>query len=90
MTPVDAAGNTIYSDTNPGDVATCDEAMEKVVKSYAHRDSILKGKGHSGSGTEPPGGGNGAGRKVTRSEFEAATPLVQQKLATDPAVTITD
>jgi hypothetical protein len=90
MTPVDAAGNTIYSDSNPGDVATFDEALEKVVKSYAHRDSILKGTGHSGSGTTTPGGGNGDGRKVTRSEFAKATPLEQQKLATDPDVTITD
>lgn len=90
MTPVDAAGNTIYSDTNPGDIATFDEALEKVVKAYPHRDSILKGAGHSGSGTKPLGGGNGIGRKVTRAEFEKATPLEQQKLATDPDVTITN
>ena len=90
MTPVDTAGNTIYSDSNPGDIATFDEALEKVVKSYPHRDSILKGKGHTGSGTTPPGGGNGTGRKVTRKEFEAAPPAQQQKFATDPDVTITD
>ena len=90
MTPVDAAGNTIYSDTNPGDIATFDEALEKIVKAYPHRDSILKGTGHSGSGTKAPDGGNGTGRKVTRSEFEKATPLEQQKFATDPDVTITD
>jgi hypothetical protein len=90
MTPVDAAGNTIYSDTNPGDIATFDEALEKVVKSYAHRDSILKGTGHTGSGSKGTGGDNGTGRKIPRSEFNKATPLEQQKWATDPDVTITD
>jgi hypothetical protein len=90
MTPIDASGNTIYSDSNPGDIATFDEALEKVVKAYPHRDSILKGTGHSGSGTIPPGGGNGTGRKITRSEFEKATPTEQQKFARDPDVTITD
>lgn len=90
MTPVDSAGNTIYSDSNPGDVASFDEALAKVVNSYSHRDSILKGSGHNGSGTREPDAGGAGGRKITRAEFESATPTQQQKFATDPDVTITD
>ena len=89
MTPVDAAGNVIYSDSSPGDVATFDEAMGKIVTTYAHRNSILKGTGHSGADTKPPGGGNGK-RQVTRKEFDSATPLDQQRMATSPDVRIID
>jgi hypothetical protein len=90
MTPVDVNGNVIYSDSNPGDIASFDEAMEKVVKTYPHRDSILKGTGHSGSGSKGHDGSNGEGRTMTRKAFEAETPLNQQKIATDPDVTLTD
>ena len=89
MTPVDVNGATIYSDSNPGDIATFDEAMEKVVKTYAHRDSILKGSGANGSGAGPVDDGTGK-RTITRKAFEASTPLEQQKLATSPDVTVID
>lgn len=89
MTPVDDSGNTIYSDSNPGDVATFDEAMEKVIKSYAHRDSILKGSGHNGSGSAPPDDGSGK-RTISRKQHAAMSPLDQHKYATNPDITITD
>jgi len=88
MTPVDINGAVIYSDSNPGDIATFDEAMEKVVKTYAHRDSILKGSGHNGSGAETPG--EGGKRSVTRKQFEGMSALEQQKIATSADVKITD
>jgi hypothetical protein len=88
MTPVDVNGAVIYSDTNPGDIATFDEAMAKVVTTYAHRDSILKGSGHTGSDTKPPG--EGGKRAISRAQLADMSPVDQQKMATSPDVTITD
>jgi hypothetical protein len=81
INPRDANGNPIYSDSNPGDVASFDEALEKIVQQYPHRDSILKGSGASGSGAQP-GDGNGAGvRTITRQQFSGLRPDEQQKYA---------
>lgn len=67
----DANGNQIYSASNPGEVASFDEALETIVNGYAHRDSILKGTGNSGSGTEHGnGGGNGGPKTITRAQFD--------------------
>jgi hypothetical protein len=76
----DAAGNTIYSDANPGAPAEVDEALEKLVQAYPHRDRILKGSGHSGSGSNGVDGGGGA-RVVTRQQFAAMKPAEQAKVA---------
>ena len=88
LSPIDQNGNPIYSDSNPGDVASFDEALEKIVQRYPHRDSILKGSGHDGSGTQPPG--EGGKRTISRKQFESMNPIEQQKYATSPDVTITD
>lgn len=88
MTPVDASGNTIYSDENPGEDATFDEAMAKIVKAYPHRDSILKGSGHQGSGTKPID--ESGKRTVTRKQLEAMSPEEQQKTATSKDIKIVD
>lgn len=88
MTPVDSNGNVIYSNDNPGDIALFDEAIERIVTTYPHRDSILKGSGHTGTGSSPPG--EGGKRTVTRKQFESMAPLEQQKIATSDEVTITD
>lgn len=88
INPVDSNGNPIYSDSNPGNVATFDEALEKIVQSYPYRDSILKGSGQSGSGTE---GVNESGKRtITRKQFESLPPDQQQKYATSKEVQITD
>lgn len=89
MTPVDAQGSTIYSSSNPGDIASFDEAMERVVESYTHRDSILKGAGHVGSGALPGDDGTGK-RTVTRDQFSKMTPLEQQKIAKSEDVKVID
>lgn len=88
ISPVDANGQPIYSDSNPGNVASFDEALEKIVQQYPYRDSILKGSGHSGSGTETPG--EGGKRTITRKQFESLPPDQQQKYATSKEVQITD
>jgi hypothetical protein len=91
ITPVDDSGQPIYSDSNPGDVASFDEALEKLVNRYGHRDRILKGTGHNGSGQGDPG--EGGKRRITRQYFESQPPHEQQKLAASAQkgeVTITD
>ena len=68
----DASGNQIYSDANPGEIAGFDEALAKLVESYPHKDSILKGSGGSGTGKKPgEGGGSDAPKTMTRSQFDA-------------------
>jgi len=88
INPVDANGNPIYSDSNPGEVATFDEALEKIVNQYPNRDTILKGTGHTGSGATPPG--EGGQRTISRKEFENASAHDQQRLASSPEVRIVD
>ena len=80
INPKDANGNPIYSDSNPGDVASFDEALEKIVQQYPHRDSILKGTGNSGSGAQPGEGGRGV-RTITRQQFGGMRPDEQAKFA---------
>ena len=88
LNPQDANGNPIYSDANPGEVASFDEALEKVVQTYAHRDTILKGSGHTGSGATPPG--EGGKRTISRKQFESLSPSEQHKFATSPDIKITN
>jgi len=80
ITPKDANGNLIYSESNPGDVATFDEALERVVSQYPHRDKILRGTGNRGSGSEGVDGDTGA-RIVSRKHFESLSAGKQQEMA---------
>lgn len=66
----DASGNKIFSRSNPGSPADFDEALEFLIEQYPQKDQILKGSGHSGTGSKPGGGGGGQGLK--RSEMGAA------------------
>lgn len=65
-----ADGNVIYSRAKPGEHADFDEALEIIVDQYPHKDSILRGTG-GGSGARPGSSSGGAGKTVTRSEFDA-------------------
>jgi hypothetical protein len=76
----DASGNTIYSDANPGNPADFDEALEKLVSGSANRDRILKGSGHTGSGTNGVDGSTGA-RVVTREQLAKMNPMQSAKTA---------
>lgn len=49
-------GGRVFSDIDPGSFAKPEEAIEKLVNKYPHKDSILKGSGGSGTGAIPPGG----------------------------------
>ncbi len=71
----DAAGNTIYSKENPGNVAGFDEAIEIIIEGYAYKDHLLKGSGASGGGSEGgDDGGSGGDKKMKRADFEKLAP----------------
>jgi hypothetical protein len=84
----DAAGNPIYSRTKPGEIADFDEALETIIGGYAHRDSILKGTGSSGSGAQPSNG-NAGGKSMSRAQFEALDAGGKQKAMADK-IALTD
>ncbi len=74
----DGSGNKLFSRSKPGEVASFDEALEIIVDSYPHRDSILKGSGASGGGASNTGGGGGGGGKtIPRAQFDGLTPNQQ-------------
>lgn len=87
--PLDGNGNPIYSEANPGELASFDEAMERIVGQYAYKDSILKGAGHNGSGAQPPDA-SGAQSSMKREQFDALPPTQQHKIATSGDVQIVD
>lgn len=65
-------GEKIFSRTRPGEVADFDEALEQIIDTYPHKDSILAATGASGGGA-PQGGAPAAGGKKTmaRAAFDA-------------------
>lgn len=83
-------GNTIYSPSRPGELADFDEALEVLVGSYAHKDSILKGTGSTGTDKKPgSGSGNTGGKTITRAAFEALDPAAKASAMAEKT-TITD
>lgn len=79
---VNAAGGTIHSVARPGEVADFDEALSILVDGYAHKDMILKGTNHSGSGARSPQGQPGGGKTMTQAAFQALSPMAQAQLMT--------
>lgn len=74
-------GETIYSDKDMGNAASFDEALEKIVGGYKHKDSILKAPDANGTGSGGGGGNRGQGRTMTRAQFEALSPSQQAEAA---------
>ena len=87
--PVDAHGNAIYSESNPAELASFDEALERIVGQYPNRDAIMKGTGSNGSGTGPVDQG-GSRSRISRADFDALPPAQQHAIATKGEVQITD
>jgi len=85
----DRSGNQIYSDARPGEVASFDEALEKMVASYPHRDSILKGTGASGSGAQAGNGAAGT-RTISREAWNRLDPIAQRSVITEQGMTLVD
>ncbi|WP_077929224.1 DUF6651 domain-containing protein [Wohlfahrtiimonas populi] len=63
----------IYSDSNPGEPASFDEALAKFVNAYQHKDTILKGSGNKGGGTSNSGNAPSGIKRSEMSPSEKAT-----------------
>ncbi len=81
IVPYGPDGNKVYSKKRMGEIADVDEALEIIIDSYPHKDSILKAPDHSGSGNGGGGGNRGGGRTVTRGEFNKLGPSQQAATA---------
>ena len=79
----DGNGQKIYSRSNPGELASFDEALEMIVNADPFKDHILKGTGAAGSGAKPGEGGPGAAKTYTRTEFDKLTPAAAAAAAKD-------
>jgi hypothetical protein len=73
----DANGNQIYSPASPGNPASFDEAIEFLVSQYPQKDSILKGTGSSGGGSQQSSGTQVANGKISYAAWKAL-PVEQQ------------
>ena len=83
-------GQKIYSRERPGELATFDEALDHLVETSPFRDSILKASGATGGGASNKGGNGGGGNKtISRSSFNALSPVEQSKHIQDGG-TVTD
>jgi hypothetical protein len=85
----DRSGNQIYSDARPGEVASFDEALEKMVAAYPHRDSIMRGTGASGSGAHAGNGAVGA-KTISREAWNRLDPMAQREAITTQGMTLVD
>jgi hypothetical protein len=83
-------GNPLYSQSNPGNVADFEEAMEMLVNSYPYRDSILKGSNASGGGAGGSGELVNGKRPVKRSVWSEMPAAEKAKTALDPQVVLVD
>ena len=78
-------GQPVYSKSNPGKLADFDEALGLIVDGWAHKDSILKGSGASGTGkTGDNSKSNNSGAKTkTRAEFDAMPQTDRMKFSVE-------
>lgn len=74
-------GNKLMSKKRMGEFADFEEALELIVESYAHKDSILKPNSASGSGNNGGAGARGGLRSMTRADFGKLTPAQQSESA---------
>lgn len=78
-------GNRLMSKKNIGDYADASEAIELLVETHPHKDTILRADAGNGSGSNGGGGGRGTGRTVNRADFEKASPVQQAAYAASAA-----
>jgi hypothetical protein len=84
-------GADIYSPENPGQLASFDEALSKLVDGYPNKAAILKGSTASGGGANPGGGAGGAGtRTISRAEFSKLDPASQMSFFKDGKGAVVD
>jgi hypothetical protein len=77
----DLSGNPIYSATDYGKPASFDEALEKIIEAYPHKDKILKGVGAAGAGTQQSqqGGRQTNGKGDFGGDLAARTAAMKSK-----------
>lgn len=81
IVPYERNGNVMYSNTRHSEVASFDEAIERLVETYPHKDSILRAPTNSGSGNGGGGGGRGGKNIMTRSDYDKLPPNDRAALA---------
>jgi hypothetical protein len=74
-------GNRLMSKKNIGDYADAHEAIQLLVDTHPHKDTILRADAGSGSGSGGNGGNRGGGRTMKRSEFDKLDPVAQSQAA---------
>lgn len=83
----DQNGNKLYSQSNPGELAGFDEALEMLVGAYPYKDQILKGSGASGGGAAPSNPGAGGKKTITRAQFDALDAGAKSTAAKESTIT---
>ncbi|WP_236175349.1 DUF6651 domain-containing protein [Pseudomonas pseudonitroreducens] len=73
----DQSGNKLYSRARPGELASAEEAIELLVDSYPHKNSILKGSGANGGGAGHGGGNGGSKKTMSREQFNQVDPAAR-------------
>jgi hypothetical protein len=71
---LDQNGNPLFSAVRHGEHADPEEALQVMVNSYPHKDSILKGSGASGSGATTSTTNANGKKSVNRTQFDAMSP----------------
>jgi hypothetical protein len=59
----DSNGMKLYSYTRPGEAATFDEAMERLVSQYPEKEKILRPAADTGTKPQPTGAGGGGAQQ---------------------------
>lgn len=77
----DNNGNKLYSSSNPGELASFDEALGMIVQQYPNRDQILKSSGASGGGSSQSQAGTGSKKTMTRAQFDGLPALEKASAA---------
>lgn len=88
----DARGEKLYSPNRPGELANVDEALEIMITSHPNRDQLLKASGGKGGGAQGGGGGPGAGggKQITRTQYDAMSPMEKAAVGRDATTKIVD
>jgi hypothetical protein len=77
----DQNGNKLYSASNPGELASFDEALSMLVQQHPDRERILKSSGASGYGSSSSSQGTGGKTNITRAQFESLSPMDKAQAA---------
>jgi len=65
----DHNGNRLYSRSDPGQLASFEEAFEMIIDAYPQKDTILRGTVGAGGGAGQGGSGVGA-KKISQADFD--------------------